>query len=100
MLAADVATLPGPMREGVAEFFRENETWLTGVLAAGKKRGELSFAGSSAAMAAFFVSSLEGAMLVARGRDEPDHLDDVASVLLAGVRVGPAKKTASLARRR
>ena len=100
MLAADVATLPSPMRDGVADFFRENEQWLTGVLAAGKKRGELRFAGSPAAMAAFFVSSLEGAMLVARGRDEPDHLDDVAGVLMAGVRVKTAKRAVSPARRR
>jgi TetR/AcrR family transcriptional regulator, transcriptional repressor for nem operon len=100
MLAADVATLPDPMRDGVAEFFRENEKWLTGVLAAGKKRGELRFAGSPAAMAAFFVSSLEGAMLVARGRDEPDHLDDVAGVLMAGVRLKTTKRAVSPARRR
>jgi TetR/AcrR family transcriptional regulator, transcriptional repressor for nem operon len=91
MLAADVATLPESMRESVAEFFAENEAWLARVLAAGKKRGELRFEGSAAAMAAFVVSSLEGAMLVSRGRGELTHLDDVAELLLASVRPGRAR---------
>jgi TetR/AcrR family transcriptional repressor of nem operon len=91
MLAADVATLPEPMRESVAEFFAENETWLARVLAAGKTRGELRFTGSAASMAAFFVSSLEGGMLVSRGRGEIAHLDGVAEQLLASVRPGPAR---------
>ena len=91
MLAADIATLPEPMREGVAEFFAENEAWLTRVLAEGKKRGELSFVGSAPSMAAFLVSSLEGAMLVARGRGELDHLDGVAELLLASVQPTRAK---------
>ena len=71
MLAADVATLPNPMRESVAIFFAENEAWLTRVLSQGTKSGELQFAGTPAAMAGFIVSSLEGAMLVARGRGGP-----------------------------
>jgi TetR/AcrR family transcriptional repressor of nem operon len=86
MLAADVATLPTPMRDSVAVFFAENESWLTRVIAAGTLQGELHFAGTPASMAAFIVSSLEGAMLVARGRGEPAHLDDVASLLIANMR--------------
>ena len=86
MLAADVATLPTPMRDSVAVFFAENESWLTRVISAGTSRGELHFAGTPASMAAFIVSSLEGAMLVARGRGEPDHLDDVAALLIANMR--------------
>ena len=97
MLAADVATLPNPMRESVAVFFAENEAWLTRVLSQGTKGGELQFAGTPASMAGFIVSSLEGAMLVARGRGEPGHLDDVASLLIANMR--PAK-TARAARAR
>jgi TetR/AcrR family transcriptional regulator, transcriptional repressor for nem operon len=86
MLAADVATLPAPMRESVGVFFAENETWLAHVLSQGTSRRELQFAGTPASMAAFIVSSLEGAMLVARGRGEPAHLDDVASLLIANMR--------------
>jgi TetR/AcrR family transcriptional repressor of nem operon len=86
MLAADVATLPTPMRESVGVFFAENETWLAHVLSQGTSRRELQFAGTPASMAAFIVSSLEGAMLVARGRGEPAHLDHVAALLIANMR--------------
>jgi TetR/AcrR family transcriptional repressor of nem operon len=85
MLAADVATLPKPMRESVAGFFEENERWLTRVLAEGKKRGELEFEGTPASMAAFMVSSLEGAMLVARGSGNLEPFDDVVRHLLARI---------------
>ncbi len=87
MLAADVATLPEPMRASVAEFFAENVAWLTRVLAEGKKRGELRYERSAGAMATFIVSSLEGAMLVSRGSGDLDHLDEVADVLIAGMHI-------------
>jgi TetR/AcrR family transcriptional repressor of nem operon len=90
MLAADVETLPEPMRERVAGFFAENEAWLTRILSAGKERGELQYTGSTPAMAAFLVSSLEGAMLISRGRGDLEHLDAVAELLLANLRPTPA----------
>jgi TetR/AcrR family transcriptional repressor of nem operon len=91
MLAADIATLPKPLRESIAGFFEENESWLTGVLADGKKRGQIDFEGTPASMAAFFVSSLEGAMLVARASGEAGSFDDVVRHLLARVSV-PASR--------
>jgi len=94
MLAADVATLPRPMREGVAEFFTGNEAWLTRILTAGRARGELRFAGSPESVAAFFVSSLEGAMLVSRGTGQLEHLDAVAALLLASLRPDRANSPA------
>jgi TetR/AcrR family transcriptional repressor of nem operon len=86
MLAADIATLPAVLRESVAEFFSENEAWLTRILRDGRKRGELRFTGSPASMAAFFVSTLEGAMLLARGSGALARLDEAARHLLASVR--------------
>jgi TetR/AcrR family transcriptional repressor of nem operon len=92
MLAADVATLPKPMRESIALFFTENEKWLARVLAEGKKRGEIEFEGTPASLASFFVSSLEGAMLVARGSGSPEPFDDVVRHLLARIRPVAARK--------
>jgi TetR/AcrR family transcriptional regulator, transcriptional repressor for nem operon len=86
MLAADVATLPKAMRDSVAEFFTENELWLTRILDAGRSAGELEFDESATSMAAFFISSLEGAMLLARGSGNVGHFDSAARRLLAGVR--------------
>jgi TetR/AcrR family transcriptional repressor of nem operon len=89
MLASDVATLPSPMRGRIAEFFAENEEWLSRILSQGKKRREIDFEGSAHSMAALIVSSLEGAMLVARGSGDLDHFEQVVSRLLERVR--PAK---------
>jgi TetR/AcrR family transcriptional repressor of nem operon len=86
MLATDAATLPRAMREGVAAFFAENVAWLTRVLEQGKKRGELRFEGTAAAMAGFFVGSLEGAMLLAQGSGNGAHFEAAARQLLAIVR--------------
>ena len=86
MLAADIATLPKAMRQSVAEFFAENELWLTRILEDGRLAGELHFDESATSMAAFFISSLEGAMLLALGSGNVDHFDSAARRLLAGVR--------------
>ena len=94
MLASDLATLPRPMREGVARFFVENEAWLARVLEQGRKRGELGFEGGAASLAGFFVSSLEGGMLLARGRGKPQPFDSVAKRLIAGVKRTPAGRRA------
>jgi len=86
MLATDAATLPRAMRESVAEFFAENVAWLARVLEQGKKRNELRFEGTAGSMASFFVSSLEGAMLVAHGSGSYENFDAAARHLLATVR--------------
>ena len=91
MLAADVATLPKPMRESVSGFFAENELWLTRILERGRAAGALEFDGSATSMAAFFISSLEGAMLMARGSGNVAHFDAVVRRLLADVR--PTEKS-------
>jgi TetR/AcrR family transcriptional repressor of nem operon len=82
MLAADVSTLPKPLRESLAGFFVENEGWLERVLEEGRRRGEINFDGGVASLASFVVSSLEGAMLVARGSGDLDEFERVAERLL------------------
>ena len=85
MLATDAATLPKAMRDSVAAFFEENVAWLGAVLERGRTRGELAFEGTPASMAAFFVSALEGAMLVAHGSGHLEGFDATAARLLAAV---------------
>lgn len=86
MLASEVATLPKAMREGLSRFFDENERWLQRVLEEGRERGELRFEGPAAVTASVFVTSLEGAMLVARGSARPDRFARVRERLLYLVR--------------
>jgi TetR/AcrR family transcriptional repressor of nem operon len=85
MLAADFETLPKPMRASVTEFFRLNEEWLSRVLDEGRRAGALRFEGAPAATAAFLVSSLEGAMLVARAFGGVAKLESVVETLLANL---------------
>lgn len=85
MLATDAATLPRAMRESVSEFFDENVSWLARVLEQGRKRRELRFEGTAASMASFFVSTLEGAMLIAYGSGDHDRFGSAARRLLATV---------------
>jgi TetR/AcrR family transcriptional repressor of nem operon len=93
MLATDAATLPKPLRESVAAFFEENAGWLARVLEDGRKRRELAFEGTAASMAAFFVSSLEGAMLLAHGSGKYGNFDAAARQLLATVRPRAAARS-------
>ena len=85
MLATDAATLPKAMRDSVAGFFDENVAWLARVLEDGRKRKELAFEGTAQATAAFFVSALEGAMLLAHGSGRRGTFDTAAERLLATV---------------
>jgi len=87
MLASDVETLPDGMRASIGAFFADNEAWLTRVLEHGRERHEVRFHGHAAETAMFFVSTLEGAMLVARANGRTAQFDAVAAQLLERVRV-------------
>lgn len=66
VLVSEWHALSSAVREEVAGFFRENETWLAGVMDAGRAGGCLHFDGPAAAQAQAFLSGLEGAMQTAR----------------------------------
>ena len=100
MLATDAATLPKAMRESVAEFFSENVGWLARILDQGRRRKELRFEGTPPAMATFFVSSLEGAMLVSYGSGSVESFDGAARQLLTIVRPERAKPATQPPRRK
>jgi TetR/AcrR family transcriptional repressor of nem operon len=85
ILAAEYQTLPGPMRGAVIEFFDENQRWLSEVLTEGRTRGTLTFSGSADEIAQGILSTLEGAMLVARPYGDVARFDSTARQLLAGL---------------
>jgi TetR/AcrR family transcriptional repressor of nem operon len=82
MLAADDETLPTAMREAVVRFFDENETWLERVLDEGKVAGLLRYDGTARDQARLMLSSLEGAMLVARPYRDPERFRAASRRLL------------------
>lgn len=60
-------------------FFDANERWLTGVLAAGRRNGEVKLAGGAPEAARLLVAGLEGALLVARSYDDASRFSLRAS---------------------
>jgi len=83
MLAAEIATLPIPMQEGLRLFFDENEQWLIAVLEDGLRIGAFRFKETANERARMIVAALEGAMLVARSYGDPARFHVVASSLLS-----------------
>jgi|ERR1700722_13396393 len=104
MLAAEYATLPAPMQEGLTSFFDANERWLTAVLHAGVQIGVFVLTESANERARVLLGALEGALLVARSYGDSRRFRSAAAFLLADIdrankppRPKPAK---SLSRRR
>jgi len=83
MLASDITTLPEEVRREVVGFFADNEAWLTKVLEYGRKSEALSFSGAAKSEAQFFLSGLQGAMLVARTYGDETRFRTIAQRLFA-----------------
>jgi len=83
MLAAEYATLPKPMQKELRHFFDENERWLAIVLEEGRRSGELEFSGNAKEVASLLVSSLEGAMMLARSHGDVKRFRTTADRLIA-----------------
>lgn len=66
VLGAETGGLPHETAAEVERFFRDNEIWLTGVIAAGRETGELYFSADPPVVAFSFLCLLEGAMMVAQ----------------------------------
>jgi TetR/AcrR family transcriptional repressor of nem operon len=85
ILAAEYQTLPKPMRDSVVGFFDDNQRWLANLLSQGATDRTLVFSGSPDDVAQSILSTLEGAMLVARPYGDVARFDATASHLLASV---------------
>ncbi len=85
VLAAEYETLPTPMRDEVVRFFDENQRWLTDLLTAGRADHTLSVSGPVEDAAQNILSTLEGAMLVARPYGDLARFDAARRQLLAGL---------------
>jgi TetR/AcrR family transcriptional repressor of nem operon len=86
MLAAEYATLPAAMQQGIRRFFDANEAWLITVLASGRKKKQITFAGPPVDAARVLVAALEGALLLARSRQDASLFRTVARRLLSDLR--------------
>lgn len=87
MFASDVLTLPDSAREEINGFFKDTETWLAGVLQEGRAQGTFHFSTPADEEAQLIAAGLQGALLIARSRRDPDHLGRVAVRMLASLGV-------------
>jgi TetR/AcrR family transcriptional regulator, transcriptional repressor for nem operon len=86
ILAAEYPTLPKPMQKAVIGFFDENQKWLAEVLRQGAADGSLKFHGEAADVGQAILSTLEGAMLVARPYGDLDRFEGAARQVLDSLR--------------
>ena len=82
VLVIDASTLPPQVREQVTLFFDAHHVWVSSVLRKGQMNGEIRNEIDADRFAATFVSSIEGAMMVARGIGNPDHLSETIAQLI------------------
>ena len=85
ILAAEYPTLPKPMRAAVIRFFDENRTWLARVLTEGQADRTLSFSSPAEDTAQGILSTLEGAMLVARPYGDLERFEAASRQLLTSL---------------
>jgi len=85
VLAAEYQTLPKPMRAAVIRFFDDNQKWLTEVLTQGQANKTLTFTGPPEDVAQNILSTLEGAMLVARPYNDLSKFNAATHQLLAAL---------------
>lgn len=85
MLASEYSTLPKRMQDAVVRYFDDNEAWLERVLEQGRADATLRFTGSARETAQMILSSLEGAMLVARPYADVPRFQSAATRLLTSI---------------
>ena len=93
MLAAEISTLPDPMRAELRSFFDKNESWLASQLERGRKSGALRFDGPALELARMLTAGLEGAMLLARSYEDPARFGATAKRLLAEINGSPQRES-------
>lgn len=77
MLAADIETLPEPVRLAVQAFFKANESWLAQVFAEGARDGTLVKRATPEQAARAFFAALQGAGLASRLFRTKSRLEEI-----------------------
>ena len=83
MLAAEFETLPRAMQTALDGFFALNERWLVSVLEEGRSGGTVHFKGPASEAAQYFISSLEGSLMMARSHGGMARFDAATRRLLS-----------------
>jgi TetR/AcrR family transcriptional regulator, transcriptional repressor for nem operon len=81
MLAADIGSLPGSVRQAVQAFFRANEAWLAKVLEQGARDQTLAVNGKPERAAHALYAAFQGSVLASRLFQTKSRLDDVEALV-------------------
>jgi len=82
VLAAEYASLPAPMQTEIRHFFDRNEVWLAKLIEEGRRTKVMTTKGAPIDVARMLISTLEGAMLVARPYGDIKRFNAIANVVV------------------
>ena len=85
MMASDASSLPPQVRDATQRFIEAQLTWLSRVIRAGQRAGELREGVSAPAAAAHFLGLMQGVTLVAWAVRDPSIIQRALSDGLAGL---------------
>lgn len=85
-LASDRETLPAAIQSAVAAYLERSEEWVAEKIDDGVRVGEFTLSGKSASAAAALVASLQGGLILSRGRSGPSVLDSVQRTFLTALK--------------
>jgi TetR/AcrR family transcriptional repressor of nem operon len=77
MLASELGTLPDDLAESVRQHFHDLSCWLETVLTAGAQRGVFTLKSAASVEAESFMSTVYGAMILARAYGQPQKFTQV-----------------------
>lgn len=77
IMAAEFETLPQAMQNRMCEYFTIIHIWLTRVLTQGRATGQLYFGAEPSIKADAIIATLEGAILIAKTRQNADFIDPI-----------------------
>ena len=86
VLATEIESLDKNVRTEINAFFADQTKWLTKAIERGQTEGTINQAINAKKFAPAFVSSLEGAMIIARGTGSVKHLSNAASQYLTMIK--------------
>lgn len=82
MLASESSSLPDVVRGETEQFFIDQQDWIEATIRAGIDSAEIPATVEPGAFARTFLSALEGAMMMARSMNRPEHLAEVSAQLI------------------
>ena len=83
MLASESSSVPDTITAQTRMFFNEQQEWIGQTITDGIDAGTISATTQPEEFAKTFLSALEGAMMMARAMEQPEHLRSVSNQMIA-----------------